>query len=306
MSNRILKANILEVSSEHTHIVRRFEKKKLGRFVKKLDYIKKLAKQLVFSEKPVVSKSHTEIERSIYIILRHLPRERFATERHTNKRPVWFSYEQTHSRLIDTIKSNSAYFNVTLIILYDGTEEELRDDFVYNYHYPNSLKIEFQLIIGRSALKAGLILLDFIKNMEINNEDLLYLLENDYMHRDNWLSAISEIYNSSIDFDFITLFDHLGAYNLPRNYNYKSKLYATDSVIWKTTPATCFSVIATKKIFNECYDTFLTELLDYKIWTKLLKKKKMVMLAPIPAYATHCMIDELSPGIDWTAESGVA
>lgn len=303
MTNKTLRKNVLEVSVEHEPIVKRIEKTEFSWFEKKIISIKNFIKKFISSGKPNLSGTNDEIRRDIYIILRHLPKQRFAIDRHKNKRPIWFSYEKVHSRLIDTIINNSAKFNISLIVLYDGSESELHDDFIYNYPYPESLKIDFQLINGRTALKAGLIMHKFIKDLKIRDEDLIYILENDYMHRDNWLEAISEIYNSSIKFDFITLFDHLGAYNLPRNSKYKSRLYFTKNSVWKTTPGTCFSFIATKKIFNECYDTFLTELLDYKIWTKLLNKRKMVMLSPVPAYSTHCMIDELSPGIDWMVES---
>lgn len=294
----------LEISVEHKKIADRMENSWLTHIRKLISTALKYLKNIMSKNNVYVcSKETKKINRNIYIINRHLPCSRYADVRHKNKRPEWFSYEKVQSRLISTIVKSNYSSRVKLIILYDGMKDELLDDFVYNFPYPRELDVEFQLINGRSAVRSGFIMHDYIKNMSINDEDIIYLLENDYMHRENWLDLVYELYDSEIKFDFITLFDHPGAYTLEVNSKYLSKLYVNGLSIWKTTPGSCFSFIATKKVFGECYKTFINEKLDYKIWTKLIKKKGMVMLSPVPAYATHCMVDDIAPGVDWFAES---
>jgi hypothetical protein len=41
-----------------------------------------------------------------------------------------------------------------------------------------------------------------------------------------------------------------------------------------------------------------SDLMDHQLFAEL-EKKGRVVLSPIPGLATHCMVNLLSPGVDW-------
>jgi hypothetical protein len=168
-------------------------------------------------------------------------------------------------------------------------------------------------------------------------DDLVYLLEDDYLHLPNAKKVILEGLAIA---DYVTLYDHPDKYRLDGNggnpFNYrklqKTRLHLTDSTHWRE----CNSTTMT---FSCKVQTLID---DYKVWKKYTKyvtpqdfnafceitqngisdmfsflfrlkkksffilfrnrltgKKMKKIISAVPAYATHTELLFLSPVIDW-------
>jgi hypothetical protein len=147
----------------------------------------------------------------------------------------------------------------------------------------------------------------------INNfpdNQIVYFLENDYMHRSGALEALKEgiSINSS---GYVTLYDHPDFYPNTATPSMKkgerSIVYLSHSCHWKncrSTTMTMAALVSTlkndKKIFWRWTTT--THPFDYRIFLNLRLKGKR-LLSSIPGYATHGESKYLSPLVDWSKES---
>ena len=170
----------------------------------------------------------------IHIFYRHYNTEK--NNKHNKVRPEWFSYEKCFINLLNSIKNH----NVDLHVVFDGDYE---DNFIKKYYtYFTLHEINEGTDIG-SFFKT----FEIIKKQNIPDYDLIYLLENDYLHTDDWIQKINEITINN-EYNYISLYDHLDKYIFDDYNDLKSKIYVTNSHHWRTTPSTCGSFIITKKL----------------------------------------------------------
>jgi hypothetical protein len=207
----------------------------------------------------------------------------------SNERPDWFSYEKCFKQLLNTINKHP---NVHLTIAMDGNIE---NNFIEKYVDTYELfKTNFQ-----NSLLSYRSLLNFIKDCKHQSNDLIYFLENDYMHVDNWVEKIIELYSTYSGLDYVSLYDHNDKYFLEMYDTLVSKIFTTNSHHWRTTPSTCGSFIITRKIFDEDYDIWSTAVGDHEMFLYLNKNRNRFVYTPIPGLSTHCMNNLLSPCINW-------
>jgi hypothetical protein len=81
----------------------------------------------------------------------------------------------------------------------------------------------------------------------IEDNDLIYFLENDYMHVTGWVDKIFELFQTYTGLDYVSLYDHNDKYFLPMYDSLTSKIFTSPSHHWRTTPSTCGSFITTKQ-----------------------------------------------------------
>ena len=140
------------------------------------------------------------------------------------------------------------------------------------------------------------------KHADIADSDLIYILENDYLHVDDWVDKIICLYQTFKELSYVSLYDHNDKYFLPQYDDLVSKIFTTNNHHWRTTPSTCGSYITTKKIFDEDYNdhTGVTVPVgDHHKWIFLSETKNRFVLSPIPGLSTHCMEGLMSPTINW-------
>jgi hypothetical protein len=226
-------------------------------------------------------------------------------------RPSWFSYESCLKNLLSTILLTDSKLNIILTLVFDGNHQSFLEDFSSRYFDENDVTVinnltkKVKFISGGTANKASIKLLKIIVKEDTHHkDDLIYILENDYMHTGDWISAVEDIAKSNIEFDYLSLYDHADKYQYTKNYcgNYnslKSKIFVTSTRHWRTTPSTCFSFLVKAEIFNNDY-YFFKIFRDRYIQPFLKLIKRRVMLSPIPGFSTHCMSKYLSPIIDWS------
>ena len=204
-------------------------------------------------------------------------------------RPYWFDYEKCFVNLLNTIKGKS---NIKLHIMMDG---KIEDNWISKYkeHYTYT---EFK---GGSMEAVTLAVYGTIKNYQCDKNDLIYILENDYLHIEEWGEKLIELYKTFNGLNYISLYDHNDKYFLPQYEDLTSKIITTNSHHWRTTPSTCGSYIVPKHIFDSDYEIQTTVIGDHIKHVYLNEHKGRFILTPIPGLSTHCMDGLLSPTINW-------
>jgi hypothetical protein len=239
-------------------------------------------------------------DRQLHIFFRHVHVKADKTSRDPNKRrPEWFSHELCFRNLLNTIRLDPLANRVKLVVVYDGSVEDFASDFIASYYANQALGLSIQFIRGGSDLNSFLITLGLAKNSECASGDLIYFLENDYMHQYGWVSKLFELYDAGIQFDYVSLYDHRDKYFYEMYANLTSRLVYSRSHHWRTVPSTCASFILEKYILERDYAVFSSGLTDYHFFSKLVGQLGRILLTPVPGLATHSMEGYLSPTVNW-------
>jgi len=203
-------------------------------------------------------------------------------------RPNWFDYEKCYDNLTSTINFNE---NVKLNIVYDGKEENWIKKKKFNKFYEINAKEDMKSFWETVKIAN--------RDKSIEDNDLIYFLENDYMHINNWPEKIFELFQTYNGLDYVSLYDHNDKYFLPMYDSLTSKIFISPSHHWRTTPSTCGSFITTKQRLNEDFDILSTMRGDHNKWLWLNQNRNRFVFTPLPGLSTHCMNGLLSPTIKW-------
>jgi hypothetical protein len=204
-------------------------------------------------------------------------------------RPSWFNYQNCYRNLLDTTDTGGDNFRINIV--YDGDEYNWIHDVKYHKMYN---------ILAGSDMESFFETCKLVKRDDtIQPRDLIYFLENDYMHVDNWLPKIIELFSTYQGLDYVSLYDHNDKYFLPIYDNLVSKIITTSTHHWRTTPSTCGSFVVSKERFDSDFDILSTMEGDHNKWLWLNQNRSRSILTPIPGLSTHCMDGLLSPTINW-------
>jgi hypothetical protein len=226
----------------------------------------------------------------IHIFYRH-----YNIEKTDNKgRPSWFDYEKCFKNLLESLEDqwSNSLKNVVLHVMFDGN---INNNFISKYkeHY---ISHEFY---GGSDSLSFFETISHVKNQNLKNDDLIYFLENDYLHTKGWANKVIELFSTYSNLNYISLYDHNDKYFLPMYEDLVSKIFTTKTHHWRTTPSTCGSFIIRKDIFDQDYDILSTMEGDHNKFLWLNQNRNRFVITPIPGLSTHCMGGLLSPTIDW-------
>jgi hypothetical protein len=166
----------------------------------------------------------------------------------------------------------------------------------YNQYYTS------HEIIGGNMESITLGVYNVAKSTNANNNDLYYILENDYLHTDEWVDEVLNLFQNFEGLNYISLYDHNDKYFLSDYENLASKIFVTNTRHWRSTPSTCGSYITTRKTFIEDYPTHIgidIPVGDHHKWIYLNNTKNRFIITPLPGLSTHCVNGLLSPIIDW-------
>ena len=245
----------------------------------------------------------------LHIFYRHVHTVHNARSRDPDKRrPAWFSHEHCFANLVSTLESSEHAGKVSLTIVYDGTEEEFASDFMSKYcSKPTKFQVSVKLVNAGSNIKSWLEVLSLVKSETIPEDDVVFFMENDYLQVDGWLDKVIELYNSNIQFDYVSLYDHTDFYDLadkpsfPAYRNLRSELYVAKSHHWRVAPSTCGTFLVQKRVFLQDIDVWSSQLSDFYVFTYLRTFKRRALLNPVPGLSTHCMEGFLAPTVDWSS-----
>ncbi len=210
------------------------------------------------------------------------------------KRPQGFSRKACLDNLLGTINRDE----VNLTFFLDTAGLPFEED-----HF---LKDVDPLIKVEKGSEAGsfLSLLDHIASLQLHPDTLIYLVEDDYLHRAGWVSVLKEAFSIS-GVDYATLYDHSDKYDQRVYPGLESKIYATKSCHWRTTPSTTqtfavrFSSLLEDLPIHRKFSQKRLISDDHKRFLKLGKKGRTLVSA-IPGFSTHMDPEALSPCVDWT------
>jgi hypothetical protein len=226
----------------------------------------------------------------IKIFVRHC---NFSANSATKNRPEWFSRELCWKNLKNTIDNNTE-----ITVLFDG--EPNKD------HFLNNDKEGYNLVCmpaGNDA-KSFLNLLEYIQTLSFDDTDIIYFLEDDFIHKPNWCNILREGFDY-IDTDYITLYDHNDKYFYSMYQDLTSKILCTPSTHWKSIPNTTNTYASLAPTLLKDIDIHLQycDLIgkctrDFDKFNHL-EKIGRTLINPIPGYSTHCEPEFLSPLVDW-------
>jgi hypothetical protein len=204
-------------------------------------------------------------------------------------RPEWFDKSKIWENFIKVTD-----FNICDIkVIYDTYYGDNSNEFFNN-------DIEIVKINSGTEANSFLELLKIIESDNLSDDTIIYIMEDDYLHRENWYNILVEGIEIS---DYVTLYDHLDKYLYYDNL--LSNIYLTKSSHWRTTPSTCNTYACKMKTLKDdmhIHRKFSIEnnngiSQDHQKFLNLNKIGKK-LISCIPGYSTHCDLMQ-SPTINW-------
>lgn len=142
-----------------------------------------------------------------------------------------------------------------------------------------------------------------------NDNEIIYFIENDYIHRKNSKAILEEGFE--LGADYVSLYDHPDKYlNADKGGNpfiedggEVTKVFLSKSCHWKLTNSTTMTFASKLKTVKEdepilrkwTTDSYPE---DFKMFLEL-RDKGRTLITPLPSYSTHGDLPWLSPLIDW-------
>jgi len=223
------------------------------------------------------------------MVIRHLPiMEGRNNLRHKGQRPNWFDYNNCFDSLFTSIKTIPNE-RLKIKILFDGDRNDFYQDILYKYteKFEN---IDVVYINGGSEMASGIILHNYIKSLKLPGEDLIYFVENDYLHSKNWYHQFMQFNNLIKDWGFVTLFNHPN--EIPIN------IIQIDSMKWGEIYSTTGTYIVKAGVYNQLSLYYKLLRKDYRFFKIACRGIGFKMFTPIPTLAQHAMKGDISPTFD--------
>jgi len=204
-------------------------------------------------------------------------------------RPEWFDKSKIWENFIKVTDFNTCDIKV----IYDTYYGDNSNEFFNN-------DIEIVKINSGTEANSFLELLKIIESDNLSDDTIIYIMEDDYLHRENWYNILVEGLEIS---DYVTLYDHLDKYLYYDNL--LSNIYLTKSTHWRTTPSTCNTYACKMKTLK--YDMHIHRKFsiennngisqDHQKFLNLNQIGRK-LISSIPGYSTHCDLMQ-SPTINW-------
>jgi hypothetical protein len=143
-----------------------------------------------------------------------------------------------------------------------------------------------------------------------DDDEIIYFIENDYLHKPGSQKIIQEAFE--LGADFASLYDHPDKYVDGINPYVEgggeiTKVFLSKSCHWKLTNSTTMTFAAKVKTLKK-YESILRKYTstthpdDFKMWVEL-REQKASLITPLPGYATHGETAFLSPLTDWSKKN---
>jgi len=172
--------------------------------------------------------------------------------------------------------------------------------------YIDSTNIE-EASVGHGA---GTFNLALDKALKQDDEEIIYFIENDYLHKQNSPKILKEGFE--LGASFVSLYDHPDKYINPNEGGNPyceggaedTRVYLTNSCHWKITNSTTMTFAAkvstlkrTEPILRK--HTSGTHPNDFPMFLELREQNELLVTS-IPGYSTHGEVAWLSPLTDWS------
>ena len=174
------------------------------------------------------------------------------------------------------------------------------------YKYINPINVE-KVSVGHGA---GTFNLALDRALKFNDNELVYFLENDYLHKLNSDKILKEGFE--LGASFVSLYDHPDKYKSPEQGGNPyceggaedTRVYLTNSCHWKITNSTTMTFatkVSTLKRVESIMRKHTTKSYpdDFKMFLELRDHNEL-LITPIPGYSTHGETNWLSPLTNWS------
>jgi hypothetical protein len=218
----------------------------------------------------------------------------FSTQSAHKPRPTWFDREKIFNSFISTLDERVDY-----TAFHDSGNGSIEEHFLKN---KNVNKVS---VLGGNDAQSFLNVLNYVVEQKYDNNDIIYFLEDDYLHKAGWIDIMLEGFEY-IGADYYTLYDHPDKYYLQMYENLQSKIIATPSIHWRTTPSTTNTYACKFETLKKHLDIHIQYCDLVEKWTKdhdkftHLWKIGSNLISCIPGYSTHVEGNMLSPTINWS------
>jgi len=151
--------------------------------------------------------------------------------------------------------------------------------------------------------------LALINALLLDDEEIVYFIENDYLHKPGSPAVLKE--GIDLGASFVTLYDHPDKYLDPSIGGNKycqggaedTRVYLTQTSHWKITNSTTMTFAAKVKTLREVEPilrkhTTGTYPRDFDMFLEL-RENNHILISSLPGYSTHGETAWLSPLIDW-------
>jgi len=252
----------------------------------------------------------------------HIYLRQFSRLRNNPDRPSWFSPEKVFINLLKTTNKSLSNLNICF-----EKEEDYQTHFTKKYeNYAFSLyfidtknikrNVLFDEPWSHSVAAASEIIFKDIEQGKIKDDELIYILEEDYMHVPQWIEITLNFFNTSKPSqDYCCLYDHndkyiftqsddtINQYNLESHWklyrDLESKIIVSNYRHWRSLPNCGLSMIFSKELFLRDKDLWINGYSDCEIGTQLRQRHQTKFWTPIPSVSTHCINPFVAPIIDW-------
>ena len=160
--------------------------------------------------------------------------------------------------------------------------------------------------VGHGAGTFNLALDEALKGKD---DEIVYFVENDYLHKQLSPKILKEGFN--LGASFVSLYDHPDKYMDPslggnpycEGGAEDTRVYLTDSCHWKITNSTTMTFASTVATLKRTEPTLRKWTVgehphDFQMFLELREQNEL-LVTPIPGYATHGETAWLSPLTDW-------
>jgi hypothetical protein len=224
---------------------------------------------------------------------------RISDSGYSKVKPVYINNEACLKNAIQTFP----WFDHDWTILADNISEETRT-MIKKYISEKFIK---DVSVGHGA---GTFNLALDEALQEPDWQVVYFLENDYLHKPNSDKIILE--GLELGSSFVSLYDHPDKYLPPSQGGNPyceggaedTRIYLTESTHWKITNSTTMTFATTEPALRRAEKTLRkytqgTYPEDFKMFLDLREQGEL-LISSIPGYATHGETAWLSPLTDWS------
>lgn len=157
---------------------------------------------------------------------------------------------------------------------------------------------------------AGTFNLALDRALKGKDNEIVYFVENDYLHKQGSVEVLMEGFN--LGAPFVSLYDHPDKYKEPalggnpycEGGAEDTRVYLTDSCHWKITNSTTMTFATTVAALKRTEPilrkwTVGTHPHDFQMFLELREQNEL-LITPLPGYATHGEVAWLTPLTDWS------
>lgn len=213
------------------------------------------------------------------------------------KRPNWYTPSVCLHSILRSIESNGLKGEYDLTIWYDGTPKDIESDpliMVLNrFSGTLSIKVLRYNFRGEGDNSSEKLSFPALINYCLDthqDDNFVYLIENDYLHSNDSMLALKCWIDSGENFSYITLYDSPDYYRAPIHKNYLGLKKEVAGRSWREVLTATASFLCQTRTLREDAPSFFS-FKDFDCFVRLVGLKGRSLFAPQGALASHSMLD---------------